>query len=198
MSFFKKLAEKVTPPKANLILNLNKDTYTLGEDVEGELTVSSYEEFDAEEVRCELQCIESARVQKRVYDPALKHEVTREVWENATLYSAKPVLSGPIHLSKGFVSKFPFKINIPITLKPTYKSVDRRTVWLIKGVVAVKGRPDAVSQVLEIQVAQPSATPIIKEKEVIREVVMIPCRYCGALMPQTETICPNCGAKRTI
>lgn len=34
--------------------------------------------------------------------------------------------------------------------------------------------------------------------EVIREVVMIPCKYCGALFQQTATFCPNCGAKRTI
>ena len=37
----------------------------------------------------------------------------------------------------------------------------------------------------------------IKEKEtIIKEIVMIPCKYCGALMPQTSTFCPNCGARR--
>ena len=35
-------------------------------------------------------------------------------------------------------------------------------------------------------------------REVIREVVMIPCKYCGALFQQTATFCPNCGAKRTV
>ena len=43
----------------------------------------------------------------------------------------------------------------------------------------------------------PSPSQVIKEKEVIREVVMIPCKYCGALMPQTAIVCPYCGAKRT-
>jgi hypothetical protein len=38
---------------------------------------------------------------------------------------------------------------------------------------------------------------IIKEKEtIIKEVVMIPCQYCGGLMPQASVFCPNCGAKR--
>ena len=34
-------------------------------------------------------------------------------------------------------------------------------------------------------------------KEVItREMVMIPCQYCGGLMPQTSAFCPKCGAQR--
>lgn len=37
-------------------------------------------------------------------------------------------------------------------------------------------------------------TTIIKEREVIREVVMVPCKYCGGLMPQASTFCPKCGA----
>ncbi|MCS7135771.1 MAG: hypothetical protein RMJ14_03345 [Nitrososphaerota archaeon] len=196
MSFLRKLAEKVTPPKVNLKLNLNDSVFFLGGDIKGELLVSSDEDFDSEEVRCEVQCVESAKVPKRVYNPSMKMEVTTEVWESATLYSTKPSLSGPIHISKGFSGKFPFSIPIPITMKPTTKGVDRRVTWTIKGVVAVKGRPDAVSPTMEIQVAQPPATPVIKE--VIREVVMVPCKYCGTLFPQTETVCPNCGAKRTV
>lgn len=38
----------------------------------------------------------------------------------------------------------------------------------------------------------------IKEKELIKEIVMIPCSYCGGLMPQTVTFCPNCGARRKV
>jgi len=34
-------------------------------------------------------------------------------------------------------------------------------------------------------------------KEVIvKEVVMVPCQYCGGLMPQTLTQCPSCQAPR--
>jgi rubrerythrin len=36
----------------------------------------------------------------------------------------------------------------------------------------------------------------VKEKIVVREVVMLPCQYCGGLMPQTSLFCPNCGARR--
>ena len=45
----------------------------------------------------------------------------------------------------------------------------------------------------------PQPPSVIREREVItREVVMIPCAYCGTLMPQTSNFCPNCGAKRKI
>jgi len=43
---------------------------------------------------------------------------------------------------------------------------------------------------------KPSSTEIVREREIIKEVVMIPCRYCGGLMPQASTFCPNCGARR--
>jgi len=48
------------------------------------------------------------------------------------------------------------------------------------------------------QTAPPPQAPttIIKEREVIKEVVMVPCRYCGGLMPQASVFCSNCGARR--
>ncbi|MGD6808881.1 MAG: hypothetical protein ACQCN3_04205 [Candidatus Bathyarchaeia archaeon] len=36
-----------------------------------------------------------------------------------------------------------------------------------------------------------------RAKEVVREVVVVPCKYCGTLFPQTAVFCPHCGAKRT-
>ena len=38
---------------------------------------------------------------------------------------------------------------------------------------------------------------VTKEKEtIVKEVVMIPCEYCGGLEPQISAYCPHCGAKR--
>jgi heme/copper-type cytochrome/quinol oxidase subunit 2 len=37
---------------------------------------------------------------------------------------------------------------------------------------------------------------IVKEKEIIKEIVMVPCIYCGSLMPQTALFCNTCGAGR--
>jgi rRNA maturation endonuclease Nob1 len=42
--------------------------------------------------------------------------------------------------------------------------------------------------------------PSIKEHEVretiIKEVVKIPCRYCGSLVPQSDNFCSHCGGRR--
>lgn len=41
----------------------------------------------------------------------------------------------------------------------------------------------------------PTPAPVVKET-IMKEVVLIPRKYCGALMPQTSTFCPNSGARR--
>jgi hypothetical protein len=49
----------------------------------------------------------------------------------------------------------------------------------------------------QISVREMPPPPPAPEREVItREVVMIKCEYCGGLMLQTSTFCPNCGARR--
>jgi hypothetical protein len=37
---------------------------------------------------------------------------------------------------------------------------------------------------------------VVREKETIREIVMVPCQYCGTLIPSTAITCSNCGAGR--
>jgi hypothetical protein len=197
MSFLKRLKEGLTSPKARISLQFNKNSFALGENAEGTVAVTSDEEFDAKEIRCEIQCVEEAKKIKPVYDEIAKREVLKEVWESATLYSGRPTVSGPLHLTSGFSQTFQCNINIPAGAKPTFTSIDSKTTWTTKAVIAVEKRPDVTSSTITMQVTAPSAAPVIREKEIIREVVMIPCKYCGALMPQTETACPNCGAKRT-
>ena len=197
MSFFKKFTNKFTAPNANVQLKLNQYSVTLGENVEGTLTVSSTDDFDATEVRCEISCVEQARVIRQEYDPQLRRMLPREVQESSVLFSAKPVLSGPVHLANGETRDFTVSVNIPAGGRATVQGMDRSVTWSIKGVVAVDGRPDVTSKVASLQVVQPSAQPVIKEKEIVHQVVMIPCKYCGMLMAQLVTVCPNCGAKRT-
>ncbi len=205
MSFLKAFKNKLTAPKATIIMKYNKSSYSLGDNIEGTMTVSSSEDFDATEIRCEIQCVEEAKKTKREYVERLKVYVDREYMDSQTLYSAKPALSGATKINNGYNTSFPLNINIPAGGRPTFRSVNGKVAWYLKGVIAVDGRPDVTSSTSEIQVVQPTVAPTIVQaapatvvKEVIKEVVMIPCKYCGGLMPQTDTACPRCGAKRTL
>jgi hypothetical protein len=198
MSFFKKFKDRLTAPNARISLELDKSGYALGENVQGKLSFTSNEEFDVKEIRCEFQCVETTKRSVPQYDAVAKRDVLRQVQQSATLYSAKPIFGGPLHMTVGLSQTIPVSINIPAGGRPTFHSVDSNVSWSLKGVIAVDGRPDVTSNTTEIQVSALAASPVIKEREVIHEVVMIPCKYCGALMPQTDTACPNCGAKRTV
>lgn len=198
MGFFKKFTNRLTAPEANVLLKFSSCSVSLGENLQGTLTVSSREDFETTEVRCELQCVEQAKVLKQVYNAALKMSVLQEVQESAVIFAAKPVLAGPTHFTTGEVRDFPLNINIPADGRSSYIGIDRRVTWTTKGVLAVDGRPDRTSAIAEVQVIPQNAQTVVTEKEVVCTVVMIPCRYCGALMDQTVTACSNCGAKRTV
>ena len=195
MSFFKKFKGRFTKPKSNVSLTIPKSTFELGEDLKGAIVVSSQEEFDATEVRAELRCVEKKKREKTEYDERQKRNVRRVYWDTATLHSANPRASGALHLTPGFNKTFPFNVNIPAGGRESFDSVDGGVTWSIKGVVAIDGRPDVTSETMELQVIRPAAAPTVV-KEIVKEVVMIPCEYCGTLFPQTATSCPNCGAAR--
>jgi hypothetical protein len=38
--------------------------------------------------------------------------------------------------------------------------------------------------------------PVVKEKEIIREIVKIRCQYCGNLYDEKLDKCPHCGGKK--
>ncbi len=200
MGFLKKFTNKLTAPEAIVRLNFNNYSVVLGENLQGNLNINSKEDFETTEIRCEIVCIEQAKVIKEVYDPALKRSIPQVVNESIIIYSAKPALSGPTKLTNGETRSLPVNTNIPAGTKPTYAGVDRRVTWTIKGVLAVDGRPDRTTEPCEIQVIAPTVQvqAATAQREVVRTVVMIPCKYCQGLMDQTLTACPNCGAKRTI
>lgn len=195
MGFFKKLTGRFTKPKASVSLTIPKSTFELGEDLKGAIVVSSQEEFDATELRAELRCVEKKKREKSEYDERRKRTVRRVYWDQAILHSANPRATGALHLAPGFNKTFPFSVNIPAGGRESYDSVDGGVTWSIKGVVAIDGRPDVTSETMELQVVRPAAAPTVV-KEIVKEVVMIPCEYCGTLMRQTASACPNCAATR--
>lgn len=205
MGFLKRMREAVTKPKASASLKLNKNTYILGENLEGILSVTSEEDIDVSEVRAELEATEKRK--KGRYEtetntlPDGKQEtrqVWKEYWETATFFTAKPQISGPAHLTTGNANAFSFSLLIPASGQPSSMGMDGSVTWTLKGVIGIKGRPDITTPAIDVQVLMAQETPtIIREKVIEREVVMIPCKYCGALMPETSLACPHCGAKRT-
>jgi rubrerythrin len=36
----------------------------------------------------------------------------------------------------------------------------------------------------------------LEKERASKAIIMIPCQYCGGLVPQASSQCPNCGAKR--
>ena len=200
MGFLKKFTNKLTAPDAFVQLRFNNYSVTLGDNLQGNLNVNSKEDFESTEIRCEIVCVEQAKVIREVYDASLKRSIPRVVDESVIIYSAKPALSGPSHFSNGENRSIQVNMNIPAGARPTYAGVDRRVTWTTKGVLAVDGRPDKTTETCEIQVlpqtVQAQATTV--QREVIHTIVMIPCKYCQGLMDQTLTVCPNCGAKRTV
>ena len=38
----------------------------------------------------------------------------------------------------------------------------------------------------------------LEKERLNKAIIMVPCKYCGGLVPQASTECPNCGAKRTL
>ena len=189
MSFFKRLKK----PKATVALTIPKSTLELGEDLKGAITVSSQEEFDATEVRAELRCVEKRRRERWEYDEERDREVRHVYWDKATLHSADPKASGELHLIPGLKKTFPIRVDIPAGGRESFDGLDSNVTWTIKGVVAIKGRPDVTSKTIELQVIRPAVVPTAARE---KEVVMVPCEYCGTLMPQTSSFCPNCGATR--
>lgn len=129
---------------------------------------------------------------KVVCNEKQKRKVRRVYWDVATLHSADPKAGGKIHIVPGFKKTFSITVNILAGGRESFDGLDANVHWSIKGVVAIKGRPDVTSETHELQVVKSTTTTTsAKEKD-----IMIQCEYCGSLNPQTATSCSNCGAPR--
>jgi hypothetical protein len=210
MGILKGFSQLFAPtPKAKLSLRVKKNELYLGDELSGSLNISAQEELDVDTIYVSLRCIETVTKVRRYQESV---EVARFVgdlqptqqlvWkekeydDTQTLFSADTKIMSFVHLTNGYQANFPFIFRLPISGRETYHSVDNNLRWSVTAFMKAKHRRPLLSQGGgEILVAKPtvSATPI---KEVIREVVLIPCAYCSGLMPQTSIFCPNCGARR--
>ena len=216
------LFQRFTRPRANLRLTTEKTEYTLGEELKGNIGVKSEEEFDIEEIMVSLICVESIKKTVGYHRTSVQASKPRkstmslpdmpglegdedeeseekeseywereEEWDQASLHRECLKICSGIHAGVGFTKEFPFVFKLPSTGRETYHSVDKNVRWVISTTMRIKGRRHMTKE-FEFLVARPATS----SKEIIREVVLIPCAYCGGLMPQTSTFCPNCGARR--
>lgn len=205
VSFLQRFFQIFTRPKANLWIQTEKDEFSLGDELKGIVGFASEEEFDVEEIVVRLSCWESVKKTRRHYQAG--HYETNKItgekewvpdkewfenyWDTGVLYSKSLQVCSQTHVSVGFNIGFPFAFEIPKSGRETFQGVDRTVRWFLTANMRVKGRR-SIKVSKEILVSKPS----VLVKEIVREVVLIPCSYCGGLIPQTSTFCPHCGAKR--
>ncbi len=185
-----------TAPKARVELYADKHQCLLGEKVTGKIKIVSDEEFVVNQVTVRLSCNESIK-KTRMWSSQYGTQ-QNEYWDKAQVYSGSCKIFGPSTIPQGFQGSYNYAIDVSFAARETLYSIDHNVKWLLVALIESNGRPNIQTQEYEVQVARPQTnlnSPTIM-KEVTREVVLIPCSYCGGLMPQTSVFCPNCGARR--
>ncbi len=142
--------DRLKSPKANIMVQLDQQFVSLREPMTGKLVVSSSEVFEADELRIELWVTEWTRATE--HKKAGEQTITVTAQQTSNLHQGKLTVTGYTQFQDGGTLEFPFNIHLPSHIPPTYRSQNVRTSWMIKGVVGVKGRPDVVSNQMEIQV----------------------------------------------
>ena len=138
-------------PKATISITMDKGEFSLREPMTGKVQVSSSEEFDADEIRMELWVTEFTSATGSV-DMGGNRKKTVTLQQNNKLHDGKVAIAGRMHITEGFSKDFPFSINLPPGVPPSYRGRNATNTWKMKGVIAVKGRPDITSHDMEVQV----------------------------------------------
>lgn len=196
MSFRKWLSDKVSAPKARIDLTLEKNKFFLGEQIRGTAKILCEEEIDVTQIAVDLTC--NVRVKKTRVTTGRYGTEHIEYWDSGDIYRTNSVFYQFCRIPQGLQQTFSFALPVPTAAQETCYSIDRYVKWYLRSVFDVKGRPDVQTQTFEVTVERPPVAnqPAQVIKEVVKEVVLIPCGYCGSLMPQTAIFCPNCGARR--
>ena len=138
-------------PKASLSINMAKDNFALGETITGELVFTSNEEFEAKEIRVELQGAERLRSggepirgASETLETRLYSSRTTTVQKGTTveynMYNGQSKVNERFMVPRGFNQQYSFRITIPSQLGPTFQGVRMdgqwlERTWILKGVV---------------------------------------------------------------
>ena len=133
MSFLKRLI----PLKAHASVALDKPTFSEGEPVMGKVNIDSSEYVQSTGVRVEARAYEHYEELEWVLENDKR--VPRMASKTSTLFSRDVSISGPSDFGQGPTRSFPFSVGIP-PFRPSHSGGNIE--YQVKGVVAVKGRPD--------------------------------------------------------
>jgi len=153
-------------PNATISINIGKDNFVLGETIKGSVLVTSEEEFEAKEIRVELQCIAEQKIGEKetheteedeVVDPrvgaalavgALAAIAYKKIKGTGTIgipmYKGQTKVSEKLKITKGYSQQFPFQI----TIQPNVRTIlylsrpGPGREWTLKGVITIEGRPN--------------------------------------------------------
>ncbi|MBO0887981.1 hypothetical protein J2P12_02665 [Candidatus Bathyarchaeota archaeon] len=212
MSFLKHLI----PLKAKASLTLDKPSFFEGEPVTGKVNVDCEEYVQSTGVRIESRVYEHYSEMEWVVEN--NQRVPKMVSKTNTVFSNDAPIFGPSDFGQGPTRSFPFSVGIPAS-RPSHSGGSIE--YSIKGVVAVKGRPDitaatqiAFSPPLSYATVAPpmgyagygpsSTNPPAGSPTGLPQygpqpqqpMLQVRCEYCQKMMDQSVMVCPNCGARR--
>ncbi len=152
MSFFKKLKGGFQAPKATVSVTLDKRAFDRQEPITGTLHVTSSEEFESDEIRIELEVTEWTKATETPGSTADGKiiEATVTAQQTVQLYREKTAITERMKITKGFKRDYPFSLPVPLGVPSTYHGRNATNKWMMKGVIAVKGRPDVTSHPTEV------------------------------------------------
>ncbi|MEW6592819.1 MAG: sporulation protein [Candidatus Hadarchaeota archaeon] len=184
------LFDRLNPINAKVSVQLDKSTFAEGEQITGNVFLDSDENVRADEIRLEVRVTETYQAPAWRYSGGRAYQTMETHVKN--LHSEDVRVSGPFDVAKGMKESFPFSFNAP-PVRPTMPNgiINRR----IKGVVAVKGRPDKTQDASFNVALAPYGAAAPSGQVVVKEVIKVPCKYCGALISVESQRCSNCGAK---
>jgi hypothetical protein len=195
--FWKTVKDKFTIPKVDVWIKTQSTEVQTGDELKGEVCFIPHEEFDLEKLSICLSCSETVKRMRRVHNEKTGRTEEKEYENHEELCSVNADILGPTHISPSSMSPcYPFAFRIPSVARATYHSVDRTVEWSLRPTMKFRGRQNKIIRSSEIFVAKKRESREPATKEIVKEVVLIPCSYCGSLMPQTSIFCPNCGARR--
>lgn len=151
MSFFKRLI----PLKAKASVSLDKPTFVEGEPVVGRVNIEAGEYVQSTGVRVEARAYE--HYQELEWALENNQRVPRMVSKTNTLFSRDVPIFGPSDFGEGPTRTFPFSVGIP-PFRPSHSGGNIE--YKVKGVIAVKGRPD-ITATTQIAFNPPMAYAVI-------------------------------------